>query len=315
SPIQTLPAELVKLEVNGQAIDPVENMIYQNAKGVYMIPLRQTAELLDYEVKWNQQQKVSDVSKGNHLHILKIGADRYNINKMLIQLGTAPEMNGEKTFVPLTFFSDVLKVKVSFKDKTISISNEQLEAAPIKQGTITEIRQDKQGGEININGFLYGIRLAINDQTEIVTTDNKKLAFADLKPGMVVEATHASIMTMSIPPLSSAFKIVVKETAPELLATMGEISEIRTNEDGSKTLSILKGQGLNSNGYESVVLHLSADTKLINAKDNSELDADQLKQGQRVIAFYGPMMTRSMPPQGGAVKILVEVEEKAEQNE
>ncbi|MCP3776664.1 YobA family protein [Paenibacillus sp. MZ04-78.2] len=45
---------------------------------------------------------------------------------------------------------------------------------------------------------------------------------------------------------------------------------------------------------------------MIGTKDNQLVAADQLKKGDKVYAFYGPILTKSLPPIGQAVKIVVE---------
>ncbi|MGO0059177.1 copper amine oxidase N-terminal domain-containing protein [Brevibacillus fluminis] len=307
------PAPLVNLQINGDALDPQKNYIYQNEKEHYMVPLREAAEKLGYKVEWNQAKKMLEVSKGPRFFMIQIGQDNYNINKMQVKLGDAPILNEGKTYVPLSFFSEVLKENVKVNDRfhlTITGQDAQpdVHVAPIKEGTVTEIVHGKEGYFVTINGFAYGMRLGIYDDTEIVSADGKKLAVTDLKPGMSISATVGAAMTMSIPPQATASKIVVNENAPELLATQGEIAEVTTQKDGSKTVLISNGIGLNDKGFASVLLKLSADTKLINTVDNSEIKADQLKKGQKIVAFYGPMATKSLPPQTQAVKILVDIE-------
>lgn len=53
--------------------------------------------------------------------------------------------------------------------------------------------------------------LDIYDDVKIVTEDNKELNFADLEKGMKVEAFHSLLVTRSLPPISPAKKIIVKE--------------------------------------------------------------------------------------------------------
>lgn len=79
---------------------------------VVMIPLRELAETLGYEVKWNNEIQSAELTKGAQWTSVKIGEDNYNFAKMLVKLGTAPEVKDERTFVPFTFLEEVLKVNV-----------------------------------------------------------------------------------------------------------------------------------------------------------------------------------------------------------
>lgn len=68
-----------------------------------MVPLRQIAEALEYEVKWNGENYSVEVIKGAHWFLVKIGEDDYNFAKMKAQLGIAPELVDSTTYVPVEF--------------------------------------------------------------------------------------------------------------------------------------------------------------------------------------------------------------------
>lgn len=81
---------------------------YTNSQGVIMVPVRAAGEALGFEVKWNGKE--SSVSLGNGIS-LKIGEDYYVYMRTApIQLGTAPELVKGKTYVPLSFFTEVARV-------------------------------------------------------------------------------------------------------------------------------------------------------------------------------------------------------------
>jgi hypothetical protein len=54
-----------------------------------------------------------------------------------------------------------------------------------------------------------------------------------------------------------------------------------------------------------IVLRVAADTVLVNGKGEA-VEIGSLVKGAKVIGFYGPMMTKSLPPIGTAVKVVVE---------
>ncbi|MBM7614386.1 copper amine oxidase N-terminal domain-containing protein [Alkaliphilus hydrothermalis] len=90
----------------------VENSIipasaaYMNELGFVMVPLRSIAESLGYEIKWDGENKRVMMGKGISL---TIGKDYYTYMKTApIQLGSAPEIKDGSTFVPLSFFRDVV---------------------------------------------------------------------------------------------------------------------------------------------------------------------------------------------------------------
>lgn len=97
----------------------LDNSIYKNKEDVVMIPLRQIAEALGYEVTWNNEAHRAELTKGPQWTAVTIGEDNYNFAKMLIRLGTAPEINNSKTYVPYSFLEEVLKVSVEITQEGI----------------------------------------------------------------------------------------------------------------------------------------------------------------------------------------------------
>ena len=102
-----LPAEVFELNgeivVNGEIIDAPAPYLKD---GVIMVPIRAVAEALDYEVEWDNE--AWGVSVGTAIN-LWIGKDEYVFAKMApISLGIAPELKDSRTFVPMSFFSEVM---------------------------------------------------------------------------------------------------------------------------------------------------------------------------------------------------------------
>lgn len=301
------------LVVNEKGFSPEEASLYVGANNEIMVPIRAAAEALGYTLTWMQSTQSLELVKDNQWLSLQIGQDKYSFAKMYIPLEVTPELTNEKTYVPLSYFEKVMKLQVTADPTgTITINSkkqdsEQATSATTKQGTITSITYNDKGGEIGLNGYAHGVRLTISDETEIVTSDNKKLKLSDLQLGMFITAEHSLVMAMSMPPLTNAKKIIVQSSpaAQQVLGTAGSIEEINSSEDGM-TRVVVKGQKLNDSSFETIVLNISDKTTIIGTKDNQPVAIDQLKKGDKVYAFYGPNLTKSLPPIGQAIKIVLE---------
>ncbi|OXM83579.1 stalk domain-containing protein [Paenibacillus rigui] len=102
------------LAVNGKPLPSGEAQAYVNDAGVTMLPLRAVTEALGYKLTWNAEKRQAELSKGAQWTAVQEGKDSYTINKMApVQLGTAPILHTEKLYVPLAFFSDILKLDVT----------------------------------------------------------------------------------------------------------------------------------------------------------------------------------------------------------
>ncbi|WP_232696722.1 stalk domain-containing protein [Brevibacillus daliensis] len=287
-------------------------------KGVIMVPLRTITEKLGYEVTWNQKTKTTEMTKGAQWTTVTVGQDNYNFAKMSIKLGKAPAMKAGTTYVPLDFFEKVLQKQVVVgEDGTIQINDEMQQVA--KKGSITNINlENKDGklqGEILMNGNSNGIRLNITDETVIVNQKNEALKVEDLKLGQSIETVTSNFMTMSLPPMTNAEKIVVmdEEIAPVVLGTFGEVVDfdLKKLADGTQRL-VIKGEKLNDQSYDTIALTITEDTQIIDAKNNAPLNLEALRNGSKVYGFYGPVVTKSNPAIGQAMKIVVEVKPEIE---
>lgn len=111
-----------KVLINGKAVK-LNNLIYPNRSNVLMAPLRQTAEALGYEVKWNDEARQAELIRAAQYITVLPGKDQYGFAKMVVKLGVAAEIKDDRTYVPVSFFSEVLKLKAFVgPDQVVTIS-------------------------------------------------------------------------------------------------------------------------------------------------------------------------------------------------
>lgn len=85
---------------------------YTNEDGVVMVPVRAIAEALGSTVKWNDDIQSVIVDTGI---TFKLGEDQYNYMRMMpIKLEAKSELVEGTTYVPLSFFREVMKVNNAY---------------------------------------------------------------------------------------------------------------------------------------------------------------------------------------------------------
>ncbi|WP_442601628.1 stalk domain-containing protein [Paenibacillus sp. KN14-4R] len=110
------------ITVSGKELALDDASIFTNEKGVTMIPLRAVASKLGFAINWNEEKQSVDLHKDAIWTSITVDKDQYFIAKMAaFPLGTAPTIQEGKMYVPLAFFSDVLKVDVKVNGRSISI--------------------------------------------------------------------------------------------------------------------------------------------------------------------------------------------------
>jgi hypothetical protein len=291
------------IELNGSAIS--EKGIQPSGAKEPLIPLRAVAEALGFSLTWNPATKAADLNNGNIFTTVKSGEDRYVINKMNTTLGTAPQTKENKLFVPVSFVSEVLHQSISVEGQHIMITSAAEHQK--ENGVITAINPDEKYPSVQIKGTgPSGIVLNVSADTIFQMADGSKLTLADLQIGMTVEAEHALFATMSLPPQTPAYQITVLDTGKlsGVLGTEGTVESVTTSEDGTRMIRI-KGAGLSEISQSEIVLRLSADTAIVN-ESGEAVEAGSLVQGTKVIGFYDPMLTKSLPAIGTAWKVVIE---------
>ncbi len=291
--------------VNGKEVAGVGYM-NTDAKQV-MIPLRSVSEALGFELGWNQEARSAELTKpGSPIWTLvQTGKDQYAVNKMYKSLGAAPVNVKGTLYVPANFFSEVLHANVSTDGTKVSISSEEVKKETAT-GKITGIINNEDRQAVHINGTgTEGIVLNVDESTIIRDAEGKKIEFKDLAKGMEIEAVHSLAMTMSLPPQTYAYEISVNtdKEETEQLATAGAITDI--NADGGNLRVTIKGKGLTEQSPNEVVLNLTPETVVVN-KDGKTLKASDLADDAEIIGYYSPVLTKSLPPIGNAIKIVLQ---------
>lgn len=120
-PAQTTPIKIVVLEqsstpsVNAPEMSVVVNnqalkapAAYLNEQGIVMVPLRSTANALGVAVHWDAGQQKVTVDRNI---TFTIGQDNYTkAETAVVKLGTAPVLVEGTSYVPLSFFTDVIGI-------------------------------------------------------------------------------------------------------------------------------------------------------------------------------------------------------------
>lgn len=273
-----------------------------------MVPLRELAGMLGYEITWKQKNGSAEVTKkGTPVwSLVQAGKDEYNLNKMRVKLGAAPVNKSGKLFVPVEFFEECLQVSVSVNGKRIEIGSEAKEVESVKaNGVIAGIINDGGRQGIQMNGAgPDGVVLLVSEKTVITDTYGEKVDFKDLSLGLDIEVQLSPQTMLSLPPQNHALEIKVLKNAEakEWIGTSGTITDMVKEEKTSRIT--VKGFGMTEASPAEVVLNLSAETAIVD-QNGKKLKADELKKDDKVLAFFSPVLTRSLPPIGNAVKIVV----------
>lgn len=101
------PVRELSVQVKGQEIGKLA--IDDKQQQTILVPLREVAESLGYEVSWNSQTKAAEVKKGAVWSYAKAGEDRYPFARMYKSVGATPKLINGNTYVPVAFVEQILQ--------------------------------------------------------------------------------------------------------------------------------------------------------------------------------------------------------------
>lgn len=290
-----------KITVNGKEM-PHEAYIKDIT---VMLPVREIAEAIGFKVEWNQEAKRVELFRGPVMVTFSIGTDGYTFAKTAPQqLGVAPELTNDLTYVPAELFTTLIGSHMAMKENgNISIVDGDI----AYNATISAVSD----GSITVEDIDKGTVVChIGEETKLIGADGSDIKLEDLKVGDLVKVEYSEAMTMSLPPQNTPVSITViadeeKEEvpAPENTVTQGKVLAVSENQ-------ITLGEDLEDINTQ-LIVNISADETEILDKDGKKIALKDIKAGDLVEVTHKPIMTMSIPPQTPGVKVQLIDEMKA----
>ena len=286
-------AKVEPLIVNGAMLDGVKA---EDVSDITMIPLRYVAEALGYTVNWNGEDRSVELIRGAQYILITLDKDAYAFSRRAPQeLGAAPTLVGDSTYVPLAFIDQIIGGYYYInEDGTYKIVQPAV-------ATITEISED---GTITVDDALIGeVVLNVNDDTWVTKLPNRRAyRIDDLTVGMTIGIEYSDWMTLSYPPQNTPIRINIaseipteEETAPALT-----FSGVITAIDGE-----LVTIGNPETDADAKTLVVSDETVITKGLDRRIYKTDDLEVGMKISGTHAEAMTMSIPPQTVAVSIAI----------
>lgn len=152
----------------------------------------------------------------------------------------------------------------------------------------------QEGGKYRIQllGSTWVI-LTVDESTAIASLDGTTRSPADLKAGTQIDAEFGPVMAMSFPGQAHAVSINVHAD--------------RAVKEGSITAVEHTDNGWQVHLDDALVLNAGKETRVLTSQGES-VNWEDLKEGMKVTAYYGPFETKSLPPQSPVYLLVVQAE-------
>ena len=271
----------------------VENISVIEENGVSMLPLRHVAENLGYTVTWNEEGQSIELIKGAQFITMAIGQDSYAFSRRAPQaLGSAPFLyNDCTTYVPVSFVTEIIGGYYN--------TNEDGTLKVVIPTSVTAVEVLETGLIVKDNITEEEVIVFVDENTEFVGVS----ALADIKAEMVLGIEYGPAMTMSLPPQTTAVKIIAEnlpEELPEETTTV-TFSGVITEIDGEKVIV-----GDPTKDADAIALIVTDETVITKGLDKRIYKIDDLTVGTKISGTIGEAATMSIPPQSVALTINIE---------
>lgn len=210
-----------------------------------------------------------------------------------------------KAYIPVRDASADLGYEVTYDEakKEIGLNKIKEEAANYMRGTgvIVGIQPTKDGQyriELLGKGSNAWVILYADAKTVIKDRSGNVVSADTLKAGTQITAEYGPVMAMSFPGQSHAASITVEA---DRLVKEDVIQTVKQTNDGWQ---VQFGETKDGTAVPSLTLNAGKETSVMTAQGES-VKWEDLKAGTRVRAYYGPIMTRSIPPQSPLYYLVV----------
>lgn len=131
--------------------------------------------------------------------------------------------------------------------------------------------------------------LTVDKDTQLTGANGQAAEMSALKAGTEITAAYGPVMALSYPGQSHAAKVTL---GSEHLIKEDAVQTVKHTNDGWQ---VTLGKAADGDSLSSVVLNAGKETSVVD-KEGQPVAWENVKAGMKVRAYYGPMMTKSLPP-------------------
>jgi hypothetical protein len=215
--------------------------------------------------------------------------------------GTNTSMNpvyiDGKAYLPARDTATALGYNLNWSSQTIKLTEKEGQQEEVEylrtMGVIVSVEPMENGSyrvELLGKGPQSWIILYADKETKLTDAEGGVVAPKDLKAGMRIEAEYGPIIAMSFPGQSHAASIIVRS---ESLIKEEAIQSVTKTDEGWQ---VQFGEMKDGVAVPTLTLNAGKETTVLDSQGQPVEWAD-LKAGTPVRAYYGPMETKSIPPQ------------------
>ncbi|MBR5536124.1 MAG: hypothetical protein IKU60_05695 [Clostridia bacterium] len=234
-----------------------------------LVPVRATLEEKGFEIGWNQETMSVVIRDGGFVVEEKVG------EKI--------SLDYDVTYAEESFFEEVDAMKAAYEEYST-------------KATVTEVGE---GYFLADTEKLGEVIFMADDNTFFRHEMNRRLyRFDDVQVGNVLKVYFSEAMTLSLPPQTYAKEVVFlnEEVKAENVTTTGKVLSVNTEES---FFTVEKEDG------SRVRFNVSEETFFHHVMNRMLYRLESLEEGMEVDVIHSDAMTFSLPPQAGAIEVII----------
>lgn len=211
-------------------------------------------------------------------------------------------INGQ-AYVPVRGAAAEMGYEVNYDHQNKEIELNGAEEADYMRGTgvIVDVKPT-DNGQYRIEWLGRGdngwVILFADNKTVITDSAGQPLPLSALKAGLQITVEYGPVMALSFPGQSHVARITVDS---ERLVKEDVIQSVKHTDDGWQ---VQFGETKDGKTVTTLTLNAGKETTLLTSQGES-VQWESLKAGMKVRAYYGPAMTKSIPPQSPLFFLIV----------
>lgn len=183
----------------------------------------------------------------------------------------------------------------TYAKEVVFLNTAQIEQQMFVTGTVKEVGESFILAETEAMGE---VMFMVDDTTSIHHEMNRRLyTIADIEEGMTINVNHAEAMTASLPPQVAAYEVIImnaEEVKVENVTTSGKVVAI-----GEDFFTVEKEDG------GRVRFNVSEETFFHHVMNRMLYRFESIEEGMEVDVIHSDAMTFSLPPQAGAIEVII----------
>lgn len=181
--------------------------------------------------------------------------------------------------ITLADLKPTAKEKIKAENEAVYISNED--------GMY--LLYDLNRGEVNVN---------ITDETIVLDSKGNAFDIKNLEAGQTVDVVYDAIMTMSIPPMTNALKITVKDTESKMIIN----DTVAAVESDGDYVQIIVGK---KDDVKTQTVLNPSDNVTVKFADGTAAKVEDIKEDMQITVVASMASTKSIPQQRTAFNIVI----------